>query len=153
MAALGVIGATLAKAAAIGGTVLSTIGTISAANNQNAAADFQARQLEIQGKTENALAQREAQERRRQSDLRISRAKAVAAASGGGQDYSLLGDLEEEGELNALNSLWEGQEAAKGRQVQAASARFSGAQAKKAGSINAFSTALDGGISFYDKYG
>ena len=143
----------IAKVASIGSTVLGTVGAIQQGNAANAAAQYNAAQLEAQGKTEQAVSQREAQEERRQKELKISRARAVGAASGGGLDIPLMGKLEEEGELRALTALWEGDERAAGRRAQAAGARFEGKQAKRAGMIRGAGSLLSGGASFYDKYG
>lgn len=136
------------------GAAVSGLGAIQAGKQQAAAAEFQARQLEASGKAEMAVAQREAQEQRRQKELVLSRARAVAAASGGGQDIPLLGAIEEEGELRALTALWEGDEAAKGRKAQAAASRFEGRQAKKAGYVRGGTTILSSiGQTFQEKFG
>ena len=147
-AALPVIG----KIAMIGGTVLSSAGAVQAGKAQQAAANYQADQLEASGKAEYAASQRKALEERRRSDLAISRAKAVGAASGGGQDLNLLGAIEEEGTYNTLVAEWEGKEAMKGRNAQGAAARVEGKNARKAGVIGAGATLLEGGYSFLDKY-
>ena len=143
----------LGNVLALGGTIVSTLGAIQSGKAQNAAAEYQAQQLDAQGKTERAVSQREAQEERRQKELAISRARVVGAASAGGQDLALLGDIEEDGELRALSALWQGEEAAKGRKNQAAATRFEGKQAKKAGLIKGLGTLMDGGASFYENYG
>lgn len=148
-AALPIIG----KVAMIGGTLLSSAGAIQAGKQQETAANYQADQLEASGKAEYAAGQRKALEERRRSDLAISRAKAVGAASGGGQDLNLLGAIEEEGTYNTLVAEWEGTEAMKGRNAQGAAARVEGKNARKAGMIGAGSTLLQGASSYYDKYG
>jgi len=96
----------------------------------------------------------------------MSRARAVGAASGGGIDIPLMGLIEEDGELRRLSALWQGEEAAKGRSMQAQAARYDGAQYAKAGALRAGSTFLAGtanlvnnlpmagqGQSFMEKYG
>lgn len=152
MAGLMALAGGLGKVLAIGGTIISTAGAIQSGKTQNAAAQYQAQQLEAQGKTERAVSQREAQEERRQKELALSRARVVGAASGGGQDLALLGDIEEDGELRALSALWQGEEAAKGRKNQAAASRFEGRQAKSAGLVKGLGTLMEGGTSFYEKY-
>lgn len=150
MAAMGGLGQVLS----IGGTILGAAGAIQSGNAQQAASVHQAAQLDAAAKTERASAQRAAEEERRQSRLAISRARAVGAASGGGQDIPLLGQIEEDGELRAQTAMWEGEEAAKGRKMQASAARFEGSQYKRAGTIGAGSTILGGmGRSFLDIYG
>lgn len=144
---------TPAATLALGGTAISTVGQLQAGAAEQQAANFQAAQLTQQAQAERASSQAEAQEERRQKELRISRARAVAAASGGGQDFDLLGDLEEDGELRALTALWEGEERARGRKLQAASARQTGRNRKRASIFKTGSTLLQGGASFLDNYG
>ncbi len=146
-------GASLSTILSAGGAAVSGIGAIQSGNAQNAAAKYQAAQLEASGKAEQAAAQREAEEQRRQGRLMQSRARAVGAASGGGVDFELAGDIEEDGEYRALTALWEGEEAAKGRRAQASASRFEGKQAKKAGYLKASKTILGGGASLFEKYG
>ncbi len=146
------IPAAIGKIAMIGGTLLSSAGAIQAGKQQQAAASYQADQLEASGKAEFAASQRKALEERRRSDLAISRAKAVGAASGGGQDLNLLGAIEEEGTYNTLAAEWEGKERMAGRNAQGAAARVEGKNARKAAVLSAGTTLLDGAYSFYNKY-
>ncbi len=136
-----------------GGTALSAVSQVQAGNAQQAAAEFQARQLEQQATAERAAASVEAGERRQETMLLMSRARAVGAASGGGIDFFGLGDLAEEGARRERMAVWQGEERAKGRSAQAAASRFEGQQMARAGRIGAFSTALSGGASFLEKYG
>jgi hypothetical protein len=146
-------GAGLAKTLQVGGTLLSSVGAIQAGNNAARAAEFNARELEEKGKAERAIASKKAVEKRRRKEIVLSRARAVAAASGGGQDLDLLGDLEEEGEYNAQMAIWQGEEAARGRKNQAGATRFEGRMAKRASRFKAASTLLDGfGDSLAEKY-
>ena len=145
-------GMSLSTILSAGGTAVSAIGAIQQGKSQQASANYQAAQLEAAGKAEQAASQREAEEERRQKRLMQSRARAVGAASGGGIDLELAGDIEEEGEYRALTALWEGTEAAKGRRAQAAASRFEGRQARKAGFLRAGRTILGGGASLYEKY-
>lgn len=135
-----------------GGTILGTLGAIQQGNAANAAAQYNAQQLEARGKAENAAAQREAEEQNRQKELMLSRARLVGAASGGGQDIALMGAIEEDGTMKSLNALWEGEEAEKGRKSQAAAERFDGGQAKKAGMLKGLSILGEGTASIYEKY-
>jgi hypothetical protein len=138
----------------VAGAGVSAVGAVKSGNAAQASAEYQALQLEAAGKTENAVAQREAEEQRRQKEFMLSRARAVGAASGGGQDIGLMGAIEEEGELRALTALWEGEEAAKGRNMQASAARDEGQQMKSAGMVKGFSTILSSvGQSFAEKFG
>lgn len=135
------------------GTVLSVGGTVLGGVAANNAAKAEAAQLKAQGKTEFAASQRVAEAERRKKDRVISRARAVGAASGGGQDLNLIGDLEEEGEYNALTAEWEGKERQKGRNAQAAAARYEGKQTLFASFLKAGNTLLDNTPSMRAKYG
>ena len=137
----------------VGGTVLSAVGAIQQGNAQQAASEYQAKQLEAAGKAEQATAIQAANEERRQKEFALGRARTVAAASGGGQDLPLMEDIEEDGELRAQTKMWQGSEAAAGRNAQAAASRFEGKQYKRAGFVNAMSTVAKGGASFYEKFG
>lgn len=145
-------GASLSTILSAGGAAVSAAGAVQSGNAQDAAAQYQAAQLEAAGKAETAAAQRKAEEDRRQSRLMQSRARAVGAASGGGIDLDLAGDIAADGEYRALTSLWEGAEAAKGRSAQAAATMTEGKIRKKTGLLKAGSTILGGGSSLYGKY-
>lgn len=96
-------------------------------------------------------------ERRRAKILR-SRALAVAGASGAGGASdptvaNILNKIDTEGELRALNSLYEGDYAAQALRSGAQSKlRMSGAY-RAAGNLTAASTLAQGASSFYDRYG
>lgn len=142
----------VANALMAGGTILSGAAAIQQGNTARATSNYEAQQLEAQGKAEMAASQREADNESRQNALVMSRARAAGAASGGGIDYDLMGDIGGEGEYRALTALWQGGEAAKGRNQQAANARLEGKQQQRAGRVNAFNTLLQGGTSLYEKY-
>lgn len=146
--------ASLSTILSVAGSAVGGLGAIQSGKAQQASSEYQAAQLEAAAKTERATAQREAKEERRQASLLQSRARAVGANSGGGIDFELAGDIEADGEYRALTALWEGEEAAKGREAQAAASRFEGRQAKRAGLLRAGGTILGGaGRSFLEKYG
>lgn len=135
---------TIGTVAMAAGTILGSAGAIQQGNAASATANYTAAQLDASAKTERATSQREAINQRMQKDVVMSRARAVGAASGGGLDLDLMGDIEEEGEYRALTALWEGEERAKGRNAQAAGVRASGQFKKRAGGVRAFSTGLTG---------
>lgn len=148
----GVVYGPLGTVLAAVGTAVSAAGTISAGNSAAALGEWQAKQLVEKGKAEKAAASVEAENLAKQKRLVASRAQAVGAASGGGQDINLLGQIEEEGTLRSLMAIWRGEEAAKGRKIQAAAARFEGKAKKKASYLDAAGTLLSGGSTFYDNY-
>lgn len=138
----------------VGGTAVSALGQLAAGRSARAAANFEAAQLEQSAKAEQAMASREAEQRRKEKNLVISRARAVGAAGGGGLDYDLLGALEEEGELRARDAVFSGEETAQGRLAQAGARRAEGRAASTAAFYGAGSSVLSqAGTSFLRKYG
>jgi hypothetical protein len=142
----------LGSALSLGGTILSGIGQISAANNQAAALEYQAESDRIQAQQEKASAEREAAEERRQGRLLMSRARAVGATSGGGMDYDILGDLGSETEYRSLMALWGGEERARGRRESAAARTLEAKSVRSAGKIAGFGTILTGGARWANRY-
>lgn len=147
---------TLAIVAAVGGTALQTIGQIQAGNAAAKAANFEAKQMQIQAGQERATAQRTAAEEKRKARIVQSNLVARAAASGGGAfDPSVIdlsGDLAEEGLYRSNSALYAGEERARSLETGASLKRFEGQQARKASYFKAASTALTSGSSLYDRY-
>ncbi len=135
------------------GGIVKTVGAIRQGKAAKAAADFQAEQLEAAGLAEQATASVRAGQEKDNAKLVSSRARAVGAAGGGGLDLELMGDIEAEGQYRSLTALWEGEEARKGRDLQAKAARVEGKNAQTAGYINAAASLIETGESLYDKYG
>ena len=73
--------------------------------------------------------------------------------SRGGAVLDLMGDLEEETELNALNAIWEGDQRSRNFNSRAAESRFKGKSAQRAGFLRAGNTLLSGAGNLMDKYG
>ena len=156
---------------AVGGTVMSAAGQIqqgaateARSKRQADIAEFEARQLDRLAGREKAASQRTAKEERRQSELRESRALAVAAASGAGASdptvVKILSDLAGEGSYRAALALYEGEERARltrlqatGKRFEAGELRIAGKEAKRAGKLGALSTLFQGGAGLYGKYG
>lgn len=139
------------------GTAVSAVGTIAGGAAQKSAADYQAAQLEQQGKEEIAASQREAEQARKEKNFVLSRQQAVAGSSGlGALDETvqdLAGDVAQQGAVNEQTALYGGQERAKGRRAQAASARLEGKAAQIGSYFSAAGTIMDGIGSFSDGYG
>jgi hypothetical protein len=106
---------------------------------------------------------RAANERRRARILR-SRALAVAGASGAGasdpQITKILTDIETEGEMSALNSLWAGDQEARALRLRAHAQRVSGQALRAAGGASAARGLFQAGAdylgdnpTFFQKYG
>lgn len=138
--------------------------------HQRLVAERQAEAFEIEAGQKRAIGQRNAAELRRQGRLVLSRGQAVAAASGAGAldptVIGLLGDVDREVEIRALNAMFEGEEAGRGLEFGAALERAGGegqlfasraeAQASRARATNSFlaagGTILSGGSSLFLKY-
>lgn len=109
------------------------------AKRQAEASEFEAQQLDQMAGQERAASQHRAQEERRRSDILQSRARAVAAASGGGASdptvVDIISDLAGEGEYLAATHIFEGQEAARRARMGAAGARFEGRTALEGGGL------------------
>ncbi|PAQ00903.1 hypothetical protein LRP31_25440 [Mesorhizobium mediterraneum] len=139
------------------GTAASAVGTIAGGAAAKTSADYQAAQLEQQGKEEVAASQREAEQARKEKNFILSRQQAVAGASGlGALDETvqdLAGDVVQQGAVNEGMALYGGQERAKGRRAQAAAARLEGKAAQTGSYFSAAGTIMDGIGSFSDGYG
>lgn len=138
-------------------TALAAQQSISQGTTQNAVAVAEARQRGEDAKAAQAESQREALIERKKARNLMSRARAVAAASGAGASdpsvQNILTDIETQGEVNALNALYSGNTEARGLRGGAAVARQEGRARRRAGYMNAASTALSGAASWQEKYG
>lgn len=165
-------------------STFSALGTIAEAKAANAAGKQQGNILDIQAKLqerkaeqleqaagqERAVAQRNAIGETKQSELVQSRAKAVAGASGGGSldptVVDILGDIGAEGAYRSAAAVYEGEEAALGREYAAkferagaAGSRYAGEYARAAGKaamkrgyLAAFGTLASGSASAASSY-
>lgn len=141
----------------IGSTILSAVGQAQTGQQKQAAANYQAGLADQQAGQDRAAATQQAMERERQGVLAVSRARAVAASSGGDADGTTVVEQEAKlaarGKYNAMSALYSGNQAALGEEAQADAYRYGGAQAAQAGKINAATTILGGATSLFGKYG
>ena len=127
MLATPLIGAfTVGNALSVGGTLMSVFGGMNQADqmrsaaartaeNDRAAAAANQQQLDYQAGQEQAAGQHEAEKARQKATLMLSRARAVAAASGAGPlDESLMAGIIGEGEKAAGFASYGAEERAKG---------------------------------------
>lgn len=165
-------------------TIVGTIGAIQQGRAQQAVARAQlqlgehqklvaertAEALEIEAGQERALSQRKADEERQKARFAISRGRAVAAFQGTAATdptvIGLLGDVDREFEIRALNAMFEGEQAGRSLEFGAALERAggegqlfaarAGARLNRARASNAFlsagGTLLSGGSSLFKKY-
>lgn len=136
--------------------VAQVAGGISSANAQAGSLREEATQLDAMAVSERASAQREGVEQRRQARLLQSRALAVAAAQGGASDptvVNILANLAGEGEFRALSAMFEGEERARSKEMQARVRRKEAKNIKKAGLITAVGQGLSTASTMYERYG
>jgi hypothetical protein len=130
-------------------------------------ARLEAMALEREANDDRATSQRLAEEQRRASRLRQSKAMALAAASGAGAAdvdvLNILGGLQAEGDYNASVELYKGEDSATYKEWRANVARitgensarmnlYQGKQAKSASRINMLGTLASGAASMYGIY-
>lgn len=142
----------------IGGTFLGAKGKFDAGSLAQRQAYNEADQLETKAGFTRAISQRNAVEHTKQAELVNSRAKAVAAASGGGASdptiINMMARTAEEGLIRSLNEMASGESEARYLEKQAKYRREEGDDAKKAGKTSAISTILSGGSKLLmEKYG
>ena len=149
--------ATLATVASVVGASVSAAGTIAAGSDAKNAAEFKAKQEEQKANEVRASGSRQMLQERRQKDLALSTLTARAAASSGDTTdptvVNLAGGIEREGEIQALDAFYKGENAARGYQDQAMATRASGASAQRASYYKAGGTILEGGSSLMKQYG
>lgn len=147
---------TLSSIAGVAGTAVSAVGTIAAGSAAKASAEFEADQLRKKGAESLAASQREAEDRRKQTELVMSRQQAGAASSGlGALDPTVLalaGDTFQQGTLNSEMATYTGLSQRAGYMDQANAAIASGKAAQKGSYLGAAGTLLGGVSSFGSKY-
>lgn len=117
---------TVAPIAGLAGTAMSYAGSQQAAASAQAAAKQDALNMEAEAAAEKAAATRKAFDQRRETQLAVSRQKAVAAASGGGVTgtvLDLMGDTYQQGLYNEGTTVALGEDRALGLKQRAAATR------------------------------
>ncbi len=147
--------AMLGQVAGLAGSGISALGQINQANAAASADRASAAALAIRAGQDAAAGEQTQIARERQSQLVLSRAQALAAASGGGAtDPSVITgeeNLAQQGEYNAQTGLYEGLAQARADTLQQQIDLFNAQQKEAAGPIAAFGTLLSGIGGFYDK--
>ena len=144
----------------LAGTAISAAAQHKQGQEQQNLANYEAAQLDQNAGQAQASSQRAALNEQRNTSLLLSRARAVAAASGGGVSdpavVNIMARIAGEGTYRADTARYEGDTQARGMKMQADALRYQGAGAAQAGNLTAASTALSGGAqsySMYKKYG
>ena len=138
-------------------TALGVYSSVQQGKSQQNLLNQQAEQREEDAKAVQAEAQRESLIERRKAKNLMSRARAVAGASGAGSSdptvTNILTNIDTQGEVNALNALYSGDTQARGLRSGAAMSRNVGQAYRSASYMDAASTGLGGATSWYEKYG
>lgn len=159
-------GSTAANIMAVGGTVLSAAGALqqhqasrAQAAQMEAAARANQAQLDYQAKQELASSAKQASAQRRKAELMMSRALAVASASGAGTSgiEGLLAGIAGEGEQAAQFEMYEGAERAKGLQyrgrVGVSQARREARTTRSQAGATLLGSLYSSGTSLWDRFG
>lgn len=159
------------QAVAIGGAVVSALGTAySAIQAQQAgiaekrAADYRAQQERQAAIAAQATASQKAADQALRTEYTLSAARAAAAGSGAGATdptvENVEGQLKARGDYNVASELYTGNERAAGLTTQAGLDVYQGSQAAAAGTSKMYGGLLSGlgqamntGSSLYEKYG
>jgi hypothetical protein len=137
------------------GGVFSMMGAMASADAMRSqgeaekqAAYYNAAMKEQRAMQERAVEQRVALRKRRDTDMIQSTIQARAAASGGGASdptvIDISGNVAQEGEYQALQSMWIGEQRGRDLENQAQLDRYVGEQKKKAAEKKADATILGG---------
>lgn len=139
-----------------GGAAVSAYSAIRQGRQLEMAANLEARQMDMSAKAEAAISQRVAESERKKARLLQSRVKALAAASGAGASdptiIDIMGDIEREGEIRALDALYEGRTAAEGLRFASGIRRREGREGRRAGTISAVGDLFSAGGSIASRY-
>lgn len=157
MAELATIASIVSAGATIAGTAISASGSIAAGKAQRQAADYEAAQLDVRAKEEQAAAQREAEQHRRRRDLALASLTNRAAASGfTATDPTALNigdDIAEYGTLQEQLAAYGGRSRRASLEDQAEGVRVTGKARQIASRYDAATTILGGVSTLAARYG
>jgi hypothetical protein len=145
---LSTIAPIVSGAATIAGGAIAAQGQKAQAQAQQQALNYQAAQLEMKGKEEQAAAQREAFAHKREKDFALSALQARGAASGFAADdpttLQIGSDIEKYGTLQQMMAAYGGKSRRAGLEASAAGSRAEGAAAVQGAKYSAAGTILGG---------
>ncbi len=147
---------TIASAASIASSVIGGISSIQAGKAQQVQHEYQAKLAEREAQQTRAFSEQEAAKKRREGRLMESRQRAIAAASGGAGDPSVLNILattEAEAQYAADIERFRGTSQAAGLQLRAESQRLRGRQARRQGILDGVGSFLGAGSTAFDRFG
>jgi hypothetical protein len=139
------------------GTYVSARGTIAAGKQAQAAADYEAAQLDIRAKEERAAARFEAEEKKRTKELALSELTSKSAASGftatDPSTLALADEIYKYGTLQEQMAMYGGESRGTGAEAQAEGRLFEGRAARSASKTSALATILGGISTMAGRYG
>lgn len=143
---------TIGTVASLGGTAIQAGAQARNADYQQKVAQAESDALAAKANEDAAAGQRTAITQSRRTDLVLSRARALSAASGAGAtdptELTTEGGIAQQGDYNALSSLYEGQNRARNDTYQGSIDLFKGQQAEAALPYQIGGTLLSGLSSF-----
>ncbi len=150
MAALATIATVVSTVAGMAGSYIQAQGTLAAGKAADQAAKYEAAQLDIKAKEEQAAAQREMLDQRREKELALSKLQTNAAASGFSAtdptSLALADEIEKYGTTKEQMAMYGGESRRQGITAQAHGRRMEGQAARIGAKYSAAGTIL-GGIS------
>lgn len=138
---------TLATVASVGSTALGVAGAVAEGRQNKANLQYQSKIQEQQADSSRASGQRAAASRYREGKLIASRQNAIAAASGGGADDSvidMMGDTASEVDLGARTEMFNAEQQARGYESQSDVSLTNASQAGRNGTLSALGAGFSG---------
>jgi hypothetical protein len=146
----------IAAVASMVGAGVQAAGTIAAGKAAQQSANYEAQQLDLKAKEEQAAAQRDALELRHKKDLTLSDLQANSAASGFSATdptaLALADEITKYGTVQEQMAMYGGASRREGLEAQAAGRRMEGKAARQGAAYSAAGTILGGISSMADKY-
>lgn len=140
-----------------GSSILKTVSTINEGRVADDESKFAARVMRMRANEEAGVSQRRALKAKKDTERAVSRARAVAAASGAGADdptvNDIIDDLETEGELAALNELYTGRVREQNMKTNARLTRSEGAKLQRKSVLDAAGGLMADVSTLYSRYG
>tara|TARA_R110000868_G_scaffold122871_4_gene325748 strand:+ start:4759 stop:5307 length:549 start_codon:yes stop_codon:yes gene_type:complete len=164
MPEIATIMAVVGTAASVGGTIVQAGAYRKQGISDQAAANYEAAQLDLLANEEYAAAQRESLEVGRQTDILQGRGRAVAAASGAGASdvtvRNIQAEVQNQGDYRQNLAMYGGAQRRLGLRAQAEATRMAGRASLQGSKLSAFGTILGGfgnsatnAASFFQSYG
>lgn len=156
MAELAAIATVVSAVTGMAGSYISAQGTLAAGKAADQAAKYEAAQLDIKAKEEQAAAQRDMLDQRREKELALSKLQSNAAASGFSAtdptSLALADEIEKYGTVKEQMAMYGGTSRRTGIEAQAHGRRMEGQAARIGSKYSAAGTILGGISTMAGKY-